>query len=103
YTLPLIGIGALLKLLSKGRGSDVGRALAGFGMLFLGLSTLQDGMEGLAAQFSFADLPTGGILAYAAIVASGFVLTAVLQSSSAAIAITLTALDAGTVNFGQAA
>ena len=103
YTLPLIGIGALLKLLSKGQSSELGRALAGFGMLFLGLSMLQEGMQGLAAQFSLAHLPTGGFGAHAIIVLIGLVLTAVLQSSSAAIAMTLTALDAGAINFGQAA
>lgn len=103
YTLPLIGIGALLKLLSKGQVAEVGRALAGFGMLFLGLSTLQEGMQGIAAMFSLAHLPTGGVGAYALVVVIGLVLTAVLQSSSAAIAMTLTALDAGAINFAQAA
>lgn len=103
YTLPLIGIGALLKLLAKGRGSDLGRALAGFGMLFLGLNTLQGGMQGLAAAFSLAHLPAGGYGAYLLIMLIGLALTAVLQSSTAAIAMTLTALDAGAVNFDQAA
>ncbi|TFL15414.1 Na/Pi cotransporter family protein [Pusillimonas caeni] len=103
YTLPLIGLGALLKLLGKGRGSELGRALAGFGMLFLGLTTLQDGMQGLAASFSLAHLPAGGYGAYLLIMLIGLALTAVLQSSTAAIAMTLTALDAGAVNFDQAA
>lgn len=103
YTLPLLGIGAMMKLLSKGQAGELGRALAGFGMLFLGLSTLQEGMQGMAAQFSLASLPTGGMGAHAAIVLIGLVLTAILQSSSAAIAMTLTALDAGAINFGQAA
>ncbi|MEZ5435071.1 MAG: Na/Pi symporter [Pseudomonadales bacterium] len=35
YTLPLIGIGALLKLLGRRRWAELGLALAGFGMLFL--------------------------------------------------------------------
>ena len=103
YTLPLIGIGALLKLLGKGRAGDLGRALAGFGMLFLGLSTLQDGMQGLATSFSLAHLPSGGYGAHLLIMLIGVALTAVLQSSTAAIAMTLTALDAGAVNFDQAA
>src|SRR5690606_7260982 len=103
YTLPLIGIGALLKLLGKGATSDLGRALAGFGMLFLGLSTLQDGMQGLAGSFSLAHLPSGGYGAHLLIMLIGVALTAVLHSSTAAIAMTLTALDAGAVNFDQAA
>lgn len=103
YTLPLIGVGALMKLLTTGKGSSLGQALAGFGMLFLGLNTLQDGMQGLAAMFSLAHLPTGGYGAYLLVVLVGLALTAVLQSSTAAIAMTLTALDAGAVNFDQAA
>lgn len=103
YTLPLIGIGALMQLLTSGHSRELGRALAGFGMLFLGLNMLQDGMQGLAASFSLAHLPTGGYGALLATMLVGLVLTFVLQSSTAAIAMTLTALDAGAVNFDQAA
>ncbi|WP_341667096.1 Na/Pi cotransporter family protein [Alcaligenes sp. SDU_A2] len=103
YTLPLIGIGALMKLLAKGRSKELGRALAGFGILFLGLSTLQDGMQSFADTFSLAHLPAGSYGAYVLIMLIGLALTAVLQSSTAAIAMTLTALDAGAVSFDQAA
>lgn len=103
YTLPLIAIGALTKLLAVGLYRELGRALAGFGMLFLGLGMLQDGMQGLAAIFSLAQLPSGGYGAYGIAVLIGVALTAVLQSSTAAIAMTLTALDAGAISFEQAA
>ncbi len=103
YTLPLIGLGALVKLLAPGRQKELGRALAGFGILFLGLSTLQEGMQGLAANFSLAYMPAGGYGSHLLIMLTGLALTAVLQSSTAAIAMTLTALDAGAVSFDQAA
>ena len=103
YTLPLIGLGALLKLLAPGRYKELGRALAGFGTLFLGLGMLQEGMQGLEASFSLAHMPTGGYGAHLLIMLTGLALTAVLQSSTAAIAMTLTALDAGAVSFDQAA
>ena len=47
YTLPLIGFGALLRLLAKGRWRHLGTALAGFGMLFVGIDTMQEGMRGM--------------------------------------------------------
>lgn len=50
YTLPLIGIGAMMKVFSSGRAAHLGVALVGFGMIFLGLDTLQQGMQGVAAQ-----------------------------------------------------
>ncbi|NIC43678.1 Na/Pi cotransporter family protein [Aquabacterium sp. A08] len=103
YTLPLIGLGALLKLTAKGRLAEFGLALAGFGTMFTGLNTLQDGMRGLATVFDLASLPSGGYGASVLILLFGLALTAVLQSSTAAIATTLTALHTQTINFDQAA
>ena len=102
YTLPLIGIGALLKLLARGRARELGVALAGFGMIFLGLSTLQDSMSDISGYIDLASLPVGGYWAHIAVMLFGLVLTVILQSSSAAIATTLTALHTGTINFDQA-
>ena len=103
YTLPLIGLGALLKLMGRGRLAELGLAMAGFGMMFAGLNTLQEGMRGLADLWDLASLPAGGLGAQVLIVLFGFALTAVLQSSTAAIATTLTALHAQALNFEQAA
>ena len=103
YTLPLIGLGALLKLLTRGRGASLGLAMAGLGMLFLGLNTLQDGMRGLSDMFSLASLPSGGLWSHFLVMLIGLAMTAVLQSSTAAIATTLTALHTGAINFDQAA
>ena len=103
YTLPLIGLGALLRLMGRGRVAELGLAMAGFGMMFAGLNTLQEGMRGLAGLFDLASLPAGGLGAQVLIVLFGFALTAVLQSSTAAIATTLTALHAQALNFDQAA
>jgi phosphate:Na+ symporter len=103
YTLPLIGLGALLKLLGKGRLTELGIAMAGFGLMFLGLDTLQQGMRGLAQVFDFARLPSGGVGASLVALFIGLALTAVLQSSTAAIATTLAALHTEAINFDQAA
>lgn len=103
YTLPLVGCGAMLKLMGKGRAQDLGLAMAGFGLMFVGLNTLQDGMRGLASVFNLATLPTGGYAASITTMLIGLALTAILQSSTAAIATTLTALHTQTINFDQAA
>lgn len=102
YTLPLIGIGALCRLLSKGRAGDFGMAIAGFGILFLGLRTLQEAMTGLTGHFDLATLPVGGLGAHLIIMLIGFALTTLLQSSTAAIATTLTAVHAGAISLDQA-
>ncbi len=103
YALPLVGIGAFLKLLGRGRARDLGLALAGFGILFIGIETLQEAMRGLAGVFDFARLPSSGFHGHALAMGIGIVLTVLMQSSSAAIATTLTALHAGAINFDQAA
>jgi phosphate:Na+ symporter len=103
YTLPLIGLGALLKLMARGRLAELGLAMAGFGMMFTGLNMLQEGMRGLATVFNLASLPIGSYCANILTMLFGLALTAVLQSSTAAIATTLTALHTQAINFDQAA
>jgi len=103
YALPLVGIGALMKLLGRGRGRALGLALAGFGLIFIGIETLQDGMRGLSGVFNLAALPASGILGHALAMAIGIAMTLIMQSSSAAAATVLTALHTGAVNFEQAA
>jgi phosphate:Na+ symporter len=103
YALPLVGVGALLRLLGAARWRALGLALAGFGLIFVGIETLQAGMQGLAGAFDLARLPAAGLAAHLAAMGIGVLMTVVMQSSSAAAATTLTALHAGAVNFEQAA
>lgn len=101
--LPLVGIGALLRLLGRGRVSQVGLALAGFALIFVGIDALQSGMQGFAARFDPSSFPSGSGVGSLLLVAIGLVMTIVMQSSSAAVAITLSALHAGTIDLTQAA
>jgi len=103
YALPLVGVGAFLKLLARDRWKSLGLALAGFGLIFIGIETLQTGMEGLSGVFQLAKLPAGGFLGHLLAMLIGVVMTIIMQSSSAAVATTLTALHTGAVNFEQAA
>src|SRR6516162_2737533 len=48
--LPIVFVGALLKLLGRGRLAGCGSAVAGFALILVGLTTLQQGMGGLAEQ-----------------------------------------------------
>lgn len=107
--LPMIFVGALIKLLDHGRVSAGGAALAGFALVLFGLTTLQQGMGGLAEQLHPADLPAvlgttwwSGLYGVLALVVVGLVMTAVMQSSTAAIAVTLSAYHAGAVGLDQA-
>ena len=68
----------------------LGMAVAGFGLLFLGIDMLKQGFEGLGPQ---ALLSLSGDAAGVALsVLVGVLLTIVLQASSAALALALTAV-----------
>jgi phosphate:Na+ symporter len=103
YALPLVGVGGLMKLLSRGRGGALGFAVAGFGLIFIGIDTLQEGMAGLAGSINLAKLPSSGFQGHLLAMLLGIGLTVLMQSSSAAVATTLAALHTGAVNFEQAA
>src|SRR5690554_1779211 len=56
FTLPLIGIGAFMRVLGRGKWRHLGLACAGFGMLFVGLSGMQEGMQGLGGDMDLKSL-----------------------------------------------
>ena len=109
--LPMIFVGALTKLLARGRVSGMGAALAGFGLVLFGLTTLQQGMGGLAERLHPADLPAvlagpgapwwSGLYGVLALVVIGLVMTALMQSSTAAVAVTLSGYFAGAIGLDQ--
>jgi phosphate:Na+ symporter len=103
YALPLVGVGAFLRLLARGRWKSFGWSVAGFGFIFIGIETLQTGMTGLAGYINVANLPQTGLISHFLAMVIGIVMTIVMQSSSAAVATTLTALHTGTINFEQSA
>src|ERR1700684_3801551 len=56
--LPIVFVGALLKLVGRDRWAGAGSAIAGFALILVGLTTLQEGMGGLAESLHPSDLPT---------------------------------------------
>ena len=100
--LPLIGVGALARLLGSGRRASLGTALCGFGLIFVGIDTLQRAMEGLADRIDIASFGGEGAAHLLLLMGAGIVMTVVLQSSSAAVATTLAALHAGAISLADA-
>jgi len=94
--LPLVGVGMVMRLLGEGsRRGALGMALAGFGVLFIGIDVLQQTFAAIATEFR---LPAGtGALDILLQVAVGALLTVLMQSSSAALAVALSAAQGGMV------
>ena len=102
--MPVIFIGMLLRLFAKGRYASVGFALAGFGVIFVGIALMQEGMGGLQQHtVFFDDLPADSLTGRLLLLVAGIAFSAITQSSSAGVATTLTALFTGLISFEQAA
>jgi phosphate:Na+ symporter len=95
--LPVLCVGALLWLVARGRTRSLGAILAGFGLIFTGIEYMQTGMADVSWNFKAFTGP-GSLWALAGI---GIVMTIVMQSSTAAAATTLVALNAGSLTFEQ--
>ena len=97
--LPILGAGVLLQVARPSvRVRGLGRALAGFGALFLGIAYLKSTFAGLADHADFSGLDGMGWWGLLAGAGIGTAITVVIQSSSAAIALVLTASAQGVVS-----
>ncbi|MDR2034329.1 MAG: Na/Pi symporter [Helicobacteraceae bacterium] len=99
---PMIGVSGLALLLTgnKKKLRAFFTLTMGFGLLFYGLDLLKDSMDSLANAVDISQYHGYGAFAYVAI---GFVLTIVLNSSAASMAIFLAAIGAGVIDFNIAA
>ncbi|MBM3240810.1 Na/Pi cotransporter family protein [Candidatus Poribacteria bacterium] len=103
YALPAIGIGLALNLIAKNKKVKLwGQVLLGFGVLFLGLMFMSEALEPIKDSSSvknffvtFCRYPILGILA-------GFLVTGVIQSSSATIATIQILAFQGLISFPSA-
>lgn len=100
--MPMIGLGVALRMSGGGsRRGPVGDALTGFGLLFVGISMLQQTFTGLAGEIG---VPQGdGAPSVLTQVLVGALLTVLMQSSSASMAIALTAAQSGLLSPQSAA
>ncbi len=101
--LPMVALGMGLRIVVRmGRVGALGEALAGLGLFFLGIEVLRDTFGGLGPEI-IPDIAGGGYLQLPVFLLAGFVLTVLMQSSSAALAVTLTAAAGGLVSLEAAA
>jgi phosphate:Na+ symporter len=103
YALVLIALGAPLLFMTFRRSKDLANSIIGFAVLFIGLQFLKDAVPNLdkdsaLVQFfvNYKDIP---FLSNLMFVGLGALVTIVIQSSSAAMALTLTMVSKGIIPF----
>ena len=91
FAIPIFGLGFFLTLLKDLRCKNIGEAVMGFGLLFIGLSGLSDVFNFDASKLSFIGaMQSWGAFSIILAVLIGVVITALMHSSSAFSAIVIT-------------
>ena len=107
FALPVIGVSFILMFLPSKKWRNIGEISIGFGLLFIGLSFLKDSVPDIQdnpeALSFIAQFTNSGFLSVLFFVLVGLVLTVVVQSSSASLAITLVMVAEGWIDFTMAA
>ena len=102
FALPMIGAGMIMRLIGGEKSyAHMGTALTGFGLFFIGLSFLKGTFTGIENSIPFEAIGQSG-WGLALFVFAGFMLTVLIQSSSAAMAITLSMAATGAIPLAAA-
>lgn len=101
FALPIIAVAAfgLIVFANRKKLYHYSKFAMGFGLLFLGLSFMKESIESLVKDFDFTPYLHYNRIVF---VLLGFIITAIIQSSSATMVITLSALNSGVIPFETA-
>jgi len=98
--LPLLVMGVLASFVGP-RSKAVGRFVLGVAFIFLGIDEIKAGFGAFGDTMDFASQHTPGWSSSLLFVVGGLILTIILQSSHAALMLTLAALASGQLELGQ--
>jgi phosphate:Na+ symporter len=99
YAMPMLIFGIILRSIASKSLQGIGFVLLGLGFIFLGIGYMTEGFDTLKDAIDLSKLGIPGFLGVLVYLLVGIVATVILQSSSAALAITITALAAGQIDY----
>jgi len=103
YAMPMIVIGILIPIVLKDKAwKGIAAILIGLGIIFLGIGYMKDGFETLKEGMNLASYAMDGYLGIFVYVLVGAIATIIIQSSSATMAIIITALATGQIEYANA-
>lgn len=97
FALPMIIFGVIFRFFKQKNIQGVGNIFLGLGFVFLGIGYMKDGFEDLKQGIDLAQFSIEGYYGIFIYIVIGIVATIIIQSSSATLALTITALAAGQI------
>ena len=95
--LPMIVFGVIFRFYKNKNLQGTGNILLGLGFVFLGIGYMKDGFEDLKQGIDLAQFSMDGYLGIIIFAIIGMLATVIIQSSSATMALTITALVTGQI------
>ncbi|MGM0623635.1 MAG: Na/Pi cotransporter family protein, partial [Campylobacterota bacterium] len=102
YAMPMVIFGVVFRFLKDSKLQGFGNVLIGLGFIFLGIEYMKDGFDSIKDTIDLTQFSKDGILGVLMFVAVGIIITTIIQSSSATMAIAVTALATGQILYMDA-
>ncbi len=99
YAMPMLIFGVILTFTSSKTNKGLGNILLGLGFIFLGIGYMKEGFEALKSGIDLAQFAMEGYTGIFIYILVGAVATVIIQSSSATMAIIITAVATGQISY----
>jgi phosphate:Na+ symporter len=99
YAMPMLIFGVIFRFNQNKSYQGLGNILVGLGFVFLGIGYMKEGFEALKAGLDLAQFAMDGYLGVLVYIIIGTIATIVIQSSSATMALIITALATGQIEY----
>ena len=100
--MPMLVFGIIFSFQKKQALKGLGNVLAGLGFFFLGIHFMKEGFDVFKEYIDLSQYAVSGFLGVLIYTGLGILITTILQSSSATLALILTALSAGQIEYENA-
>ncbi len=100
--MPMLIFGIIFSFQKKQSLKGIGNVLAGLGFFFLGIHYMKEGFDIFKQHIDLTQYAVPGFLGVVIYTIIGIIITTILQSSSATLALILTALSAGQIEYENA-
>ena len=102
YAFPMLVFGVVLRFFKSNGVKGTGNVLLGLGFIFFGISYMKDGFDIMKNSIDLASYAMEGYLGIIVYILIGILITVVIQSSAATLAIVITALNADSITYVNA-